>query len=167
MSEQGGRPVRTARMVLADALHELQEREARLAKLEREILETRAGIEALQAVIASLDDVRRPVATPFAAAPGERPALPAGRPAVRPRRPPVRGEARDALDAEVLALVGELQPVSPGTLMERTGLMENALSNSLLRLRVAGKVALVGNRAAARYWLPDDVPKGAEITLVA
>lgn len=128
---------RPTKVVLAGALAELQAREAKLKRLERELAENRAAIKILRKLV------------------GEAPVRVASAPAGELAAVPAIGTGEDR-DELVLRVIAAEQPCARGVLLRRSGLPNGALKTVIDRLRDAGKVQMVGQKAGARYVLTEN-----------
>lgn len=133
---------RPTKVVLAEALNELQAREAKLRRLEQELAENRAAIKVLRKLIG--DAPVRPAAAP-----------PAGDAALSVVRLPAPPSAVDR-ETLVLRVIGAEQPCARSTLLQRTDLGPGALKSVLDRLRDGGKIEMVGQKGNARYVLAEN-----------
>lgn len=140
---------RPTKVVLAEALAELQAREAKLQRLERELAENRAAIKVLRKLVGDAPARLAPT-PPTPVAPVQPPA-----PVSAPR---LSNDERDAL---TLQIIGEQQPCARATLLERTGLTPNVLTATLGRLRAADKIQMVGQKTLARYVLAANQERSA------
>lgn len=142
MGEQGQSGPRATRVVLENALHELQERISRLERVEAELAEAKVAVKALQKLLPSsvaADTARRASRVP--------------REATAERLAEIA-----AIDETVLGVIRRVGLVGSATIMTETDLDSGAVKASLGRLRESGAVSMVGTRGMARYRLAGDSP---------